>query len=261
MDNEITSESSLTAQSPPTRTDTMRNDDNAPNNVSHETSSVTNNDQIQQNNNNNNNTPSPASTAPTNLNNINNNSNCSDVTMASASAATQHHHPEKAQFPRRRAHPNYITGEQTHSTIAELSEAFRMFTNVNGIVPQSVISHKDLMKVMEQTGMRATDKDVAAQIQVVDQNQSGSISFDEFASLMGRTVPIEEVDTLQAAFAGIDKNQTGVVSAAQFAELMVTCGEQCSPEEVSEMLAFADPNGTGKVNYRVFLRMLGLRLR
>ena len=160
-----------------------------------------------------------------------------------------------------RKHPKYIRGEQTHSTIAELSEAFRMFTNVNGIVPQSVISQKDLMKVMEQTGMRPTAQDVGSQIQVIDQNRIGNISFDEFASLMGRTVPIEEVDSLQAAFAGIDKNQTGIVTVAQFTQLMSTYGEHSTPEEVAEMLAFADPNSTGKVNYRVFLRMLGLRLR
>lgn len=157
--------------------------------------------------------------------------------------------------------PNYTIGEQTHSTIAELSEAFRMFTNVNGIVPQSIISQKDLVAVMQQTGLRPTDKEVATLLQVLDQNQGGSISFDEFASLMGRSVPIEEVDSLQAAFQSIDRHGTGVVSSAAFAELMANHGENSNPEEVSEMLAFADPNNTGKVNYRVFLRMLGLRLR
>lgn len=156
---------------------------------------------------------------------------------------------------------NYNASEQTHSTVAELSEAFRMFTNVHGAVHQSVLASKDLMKAMQQTGLRPTEKDVTAIIQVIDQNQGGNISFDEFASLLGRSVPMEEVDSLQAAFVTVDKNRTGIVSSAAFAELMANYGECSSPEEVSEMLAFADPNNTGHVNYRVFLRMLGLRLR
>lgn len=157
--------------------------------------------------------------------------------------------------------PNYNHTQQTHSTIAELSEAFRMFTNVNNIIPQSVISHKDLFSIMLQTGMRPTEKDVSAQIQVIDQKQKGNISFDEFASLMGRSVPIDEVDALQAAFFGVDKERKGWVTANQFCELMANNGEKSEPEEVGEMLQFADPTNTGKVNYRVFLRMLGLRLR
>lgn len=201
-----------------------------------------------------------------------NNDNCSmDTQQATPHDQIQHNQPQfgaalqnqgaaAAVASARSKQKNYNATQQTHSTIAELSEAFRMFTNVHGAVHQSVLTAKDLMKAMQQTGMRPSEKDVNAIIQVIDQNQIGNISFDEFASLMGRSVPMEEVDSLQAAFLSIDKNQTGIVSSAAFAELMATYGECSSSEEVSEMLAFADPNGTGHVNYRVFLRMLGLRL-
>jgi Ca2+-binding EF-hand superfamily protein len=156
--------------------------------------------------------------------------------------------------------PNYDSGQQTHSTIAELSEAFRMFTSANNVVQQSHIAPKDLMAVMAQVGLRPSERDVAAQIQVIDQRQQGVVTFDEFASLMGRSVPMTEVDSLQAAFWAVDKERTGWISSPQFCELMASHGERSPPDEVSEMLAFADPAGTGRVNYRVFLRMLGMRL-
>lgn len=155
---------------------------------------------------------------------------------------------------------NYDRQQQTHSTIAELSEAFRMFTNTNGTVPTSVVTAADLQQIMGQAGMRTTEHEVAALIQAIDQNRIGNISFDEFASLMGRSVPMEEVNGMQAAFWGVDKERKGWITSNQFCELMASKGEQSSPDEVSEMLSFADPNNTGKVYYAVFLRMLGLRL-
>jgi Ca2+-binding EF-hand superfamily protein len=147
--------------------------------------------------------------------------------------------------------------QPTHSTLAELSEAFRMLGTETEFTP------KDLVRLMTAAGQHPTDDDGAEVVKSIDQASGGSISFNEFASLMGRSAfdSADEVDALAVAFWGMDKARTGKVTSAQFIELFALYGEKSDPEEAEEMLHFADPNGTGVVEYMPFLRTLGLRLK
>jgi calmodulin len=145
--------------------------------------------------------------------------------------------------------------DHSHSTMAELSEAYRM------LMGSGAIGYKELGAQMRSHGLHPTDDDVKDIIRAFNQQQDGHVNYPEFAALMTRAVDVNDVDSMRAAFASADKDGRGWVTISQFTELFATCGEKSSPEEVEEMLRFADPNKSGKVDYGLFLSTLAYRLQ
>lgn len=97
---------------------------------------------------------------------------------------------------------------------------------------------------------------VSSTVKIIDDEFNGKISFTDFLVLLLRRMSSSDVDEMKLAFRYFDKNGTGTVTTNQFVEMFATMGEQSSPEEIDEMLAFADPENTGKIDYIAFLNNL-----
>lgn len=177
------------------------------------------------------------------------------VPPAGGSAFLNHRHRPSSSFhpppltPKTYSYPN-----QSHSTIAEVAEAFRVITNESGFDAAA------LGKLMRAHGQHPSDDEVKDLIKAIDQRGDGVVRFSEFTALMAQPIELEEIDDMKQAFLEIDKEQRGWVAAAEFLKLFANYGEKSTPEECDEMLAFADPDDTGRVDYNSFLSTLAYRL-
>ena len=53
-----------------------------------------------------------------------------------------------------------------------------------------------------------------------------------------------------------DKDGNGFISAAELRTIMRSLGEKLSPEEIEEVIAEADEDGDGEINYKEFAKMM-----
>jgi Ca2+-binding EF-hand superfamily protein len=145
---------------------------------------------------------------------------------------------------------------ESHSNVAEIAEAFRVLTN------EASFDAVGLHKLMKAHGhSQATEDEVRELIKAIDQTGDGVVRFQEFAALMALPVELLDVEEMKSAFEHLDREGRGWIPAADFTKLMATYGDKSTPEECEEMLRFADPEETGRVNYSIFLGTLAYRLQ
>ena len=110
---------------------------------------------------------------------------------------------------------------------------------------------------MRSLNLNPTEAELKEIIQEIESNGSNSIDFAEFLSLMAKK--IKDIDTeeeIREAFKVFDKEGNGFISAAELRHIMCNLGEKLTDEEVSEMLAEADPDGDGQINYVEFVKVM-----
>ena len=67
--------------------------------------------------------------------------------------------------------------------------------------------------------------------------------------MMGQKIKGDSKDEIRQAFRVFDRDGNGSISAAELRHVMTNLGEDCTEEEVDEMIREADANGDGEVNY------------
>lgn len=148
----------------------------------------------------------------------------------------------------------YFQADQlTEEQIFEYKEAFSLFDKDS----DGSITTKELGIVMRSLNLNPTEAELKEIIQEIESNGSNSIDFAEFLSLMAKK--IKDIDTeeeIREAFKVFDKEGNGFISAAELRHIMCNLGEKLTDEEVSEMLAEADPDGDGQINYVEFVKVM-----
>ena len=95
----------------------------------------------------------------------------------------------------------------------------------------------------------------------VDANGNGTIDFDEFLTLVAREKD-ETEEELREAFImiaktkGEDDDGKLFISPADLKKMMSDLGMSLTDEDVDEMIAVADLDRDGKINYEEFLDLL-----
>ncbi|XP_075591055.1 uncharacterized protein LOC142597941 [Dermatophagoides farinae] len=146
-----------------------------------------------------------------------------------------------------------MTDNLTNEQIAEFREAFTLF-DVTGT---GSISTKDLGTVMRALGQCPTEAELNELMNDVESNNSGVIDFKDFLQLMVRKM--KETDTeeeLIEAFQVFDREGNGYISAQELRHVMTQLGERLTPEEADLMIAEADINQDGLINYEEFVKMM-----
>ena len=64
----------------------------------------------------------------------------------------------------------------------------------------------------------------------------------------------EQLEELKKAFSVMDANGDGVVTKDELRTLLKGLGEEVTDEVVDEMIAIADENGDGKVDFEEFVK-------
>ncbi|XP_002733157.1 calmodulin-like isoform X2 [Saccoglossus kowalevskii] len=141
----------------------------------------------------------------------------------------------------------------TEEQLSELKEAFSLF-DIDG---DGTINAKELGTVLRSLGQNPTDKEVEEMIEEVDVDGSGSIEFPEFLMMMAGKFNETTTDKdLNDAFKIFDTENTGFISVDELKHLMTTMGERLSEEEMDEMVADANADSEGKVNYEEFVKLI-----
>ncbi|XP_063954890.1 calmodulin-A-like [Lytechinus pictus] len=144
-----------------------------------------------------------------------------------------------------------LTAEQ----MEEFREAFNSFDRNN----DGVISVDEFGDVIRSLGHKHSKKDIEEAIQRFDENKNGTIEFDEFIKMVG-LLPTsdkeQDQEELKKAFQLFDKDGNGYISAAELKLAMTTLGEPLTDDEVAEMIANADIDQDGKINYGEFVEMI-----
>jgi len=137
--------------------------------------------------------------------------------------------------------------------IAELKQAFNEFDVDGG----GTINTTELGYAMRAMGMNPTEQELLDLINEYDTDGSGMIEFPEFCNMMSDKMnAVNDEDMIRMAFRVLDKYGTGTISSKSFKHLMTHIGDKLSEAEVEEMIAEADKDGDGTLNYEEFVKML-----
>ena len=112
------------------------------------------------------------------------------------------------------------------------------------------ISESELRQVMNYLGLKASENEVKAMIQVVDKNRNGYVDYDEFIQMMTQTQikPLNAEEELRKTFNIFDMDGNGYISHDEIKMTMEHLGEKVTDDEVNEMIKAADKNGDGKID-------------
>lgn len=151
--------------------------------------------------------------------------------------------------PQSKQIPSKLSEEQ----LDELKEAFAVYD----LDRDGQISIRELGTVMRQLGQNPTEAEILEMIKDVDKDNSGTISFDEFANLMGDKMKnIDTEEEVRDAFRVFDVNDNGFISAHELRHVMTNLGEKITEDEANEMIRVGDSDGDGLINYNDFVNMM-----
>lgn len=106
---------------------------------------------------------------------------------------------------------------------------------------------------MQSLGQSATEEDLRQMIREVDADDSGTIDFAEFLTLMARKIKTTDSEAeIVEAFKVFDKDGSGKISADELRQVMHNLGEKLSDQEVEDMIKEADTNGDGVSSFSRF---------
>lgn len=137
--------------------------------------------------------------------------------------------------------------------ILEMKEAFQLFDK-NG---DGFISAKELGVLMRTLGRNPTEDEIMNIMNEIDVDHNGKLDFSEFTIMMRDKLSGEDMEQeIKQAFRVFDRNGDGFISKNEFKHCMMHFGEKFTDDEVEEMIAEADANNDGQIDYTEFSQMI-----
>lgn len=123
------------------------------------------------------------------------------------------------------------------------------------------ITLAELASVMRALGQHPTQDELQMMMSSVDVDQNGVIDFDEFVGLMRNhfyseeNAPSAEAELLEA-FRIFDRNGDGFITEEELRQALLNLGERLTGEQLRDMIAAADTDGNGLIDYNEFVAMM-----
>lgn len=140
--------------------------------------------------------------------------------------------------------------------LAVLRKAFDMFDrDKKGFVHTNMVS-----AILRTLGQTFEDKDLKDLIAEIDQDGSGELEFDEFVALAARFLVEEDSEAMQEelreAFRLYDKEGNGYINVSDLREILRALDDALTEDELDEMIAEIDTDGSGTVDFDEFMEMM-----
>lgn len=146
---------------------------------------------------------------------------------------------------------------------SEFKAAFDIFVTDS---EDGTITTKELGKVMRMLGQAPNETELREMIEEVDEDDSGTIDFDEFCIMMFRQlqadneqenqVPERDEKELAEAFRLFDLNRDGYIDWDELKEALVGTGENVEKWEIDEMMHDGDKNQDGFLDYEEWVNFM-----
>merc|ERR1719220_581642 len=122
------------------------------------------------------------------------------------------------------------------------------------------ISTRELLKVFKMLGFTPTKDELDEIVDVVDQDGSGEIDFDEFLIMMVMQIKEEsksqDETVLKDAFRILDVDKGSYLSLDELSNAFNACGANPSADEIQAIFTDANKKGDGKLDMDEFLAAL-----
>merc|ERR1711924_589529 len=155
---------------------------------------------------------------------------------------------------RNMTHKNETPIEFSDQDKADFRKNFNLFDRKRtGAIPIG-----DMGTVLRSLGQNPTEAELAALMEEVDKDKSGTIEFEEFIDLMARTNKTHEQmeEEIKNAFLTFDADGSGFITREELVETLTTMGDPVDEETINGMIAEADLDGDGKINYAEFTKIM-----
>lgn len=137
----------------------------------------------------------------------------------------------------------------------ECKDAFNLFDHDN----DGRVHCKELGTLLRALRRSPTEAQIAEYSAHVADPTSHHFTFDDFHRLL-LTIPPTDIATVEKelmdAFSVFDKEGKGYIGTGELRRIVTTLGDKLSEQEADEMCKEADPEGTGNVEYSVFVKKL-----
>lgn len=143
--------------------------------------------------------------------------------------------------------------EEIYEDIEMYEESFSFFDKDG----DGMISSEEFKLILNSLGLNPTQSELTDLINEIDTNKDGKIDFTEFRtklSFINKT--LSKDDQFLQAFRMFDKDGNGYISSSELRNVMLSLGEKLSDEELDDMIASADIDGDGQVNYEEFVKII-----
>jgi len=137
--------------------------------------------------------------------------------------------------------------------VSEMREAFILFDKDKS----GTICSKELGILLRTLGYNPTEAQVNEMVAEADIDHNGTLELAEFIILMHNKVGrSDQTEEMKMAFRVFDTNGDGTISKEEFKRCMVNFGEKFTDEDVDEMVASADIDNDGLIDYNEFVHMM-----
>jgi len=141
----------------------------------------------------------------------------------------------------------------TDDQIQDFKDAFKKFdTEGNGEIPTS-----ELGTVMRMLGHLLKDDELQEAIESVDSDGSGFVDIEEFLELMRmKTKESSDEAEIKEAFRILDRDNKGEIHTDVIKEILLELFSSLTQEEVDDIIADIDEDGSGWVDYDEFKELM-----
>lgn len=142
----------------------------------------------------------------------------------------------------------------------EQVEGFKKAFNMFDKEKKGHIATRQIGTLLRTMGQAFEERDLRDLIAEVDQDGSGEIEFDEFLTLVARFVVEDDKakmeQELREAFRLYDKQGNGYINVSDLREILRALDDNITEEELDEMIAEIDTDGSGTVDFDEFMEMM-----
>ncbi|VDO07998.1 unnamed protein product [Brugia timori] len=142
----------------------------------------------------------------------------------------------------------------------EQVEQFRKYFNMFDKENKGFIKATQIGQILRTMGQAFEERDLKQLIKEFDTDGSGEIEFEEFAAMVASFVVEDEnaglEEELREAFRLYDKEGNGYIAVSDLRDILRALDENVSEEELDEMIADIDTDGSGTVDFDEFMEMM-----
>lgn len=144
----------------------------------------------------------------------------------------------------------------TDDHISELKEAFTLFDSDH----RGLLDGRELKAAIRAMGFDVSKEQVHVMLSDIGRDPSLPIAFDDFVDVMRDKMHQKgSREEIMKIFQLFDDDQQGKISFKNLKKIAVEIGENISDEEIKAMIAEADRDGDGGLNFDEFYRVMKRR--